>query len=273
MDTKRIIDFVLDFQENDPANRISEDLAKKTGYTGRKLYDGALCGVAAADDDIIASFQKNEKANLDMIQPEEWLPGAKSVISLFMPFARWITEENETGGWTSDGWLHGRIEGQAAIEKAAVSLAEMISGTGAEALVPARDPRYKVFAVFAGYHEQLFSSNWSERHVAYAAGLGTFGISRGLITELGISGRFISLITTLSIAPTPRKYTGLYEYCNSCGKCVQACPADAISLENLKDHNLCDARLNHVREKENPYYGCGKCQCGMPCSYGIPPAL
>jgi epoxyqueuosine reductase QueG len=31
----------------------------------------------------------------------------------------------------------------------------------------------------------VFSSNWSERHAAYTAGLGTFGLCDGLITPLG----------------------------------------------------------------------------------------
>lgn len=33
-----------------------------------------------------------------------------------------------------------------------------------------------------------FTSVWSERHVAYVCGLGTFGLSRGLITEKGQCG-------------------------------------------------------------------------------------
>ena len=39
-----------------------------------------------------------------------------------------------------------------------------------------------------------YASNWSERHVAYVCGLGTFGC-QGLITSKGLAGRFGSIIT------------------------------------------------------------------------------
>ena len=34
-----------------------------------------------------------------------------------------------------------------------------------------------------------YFSNWSERHIAYAAGLGTFSLSDGFIIERGIAHR------------------------------------------------------------------------------------
>jgi len=270
MDTLEMKEYILEFQENDASNRINEYIAKKPEYTGRKINSGVICGVAAADDEIIASLKANREANVDMMQPEEWLPGAKSVISFFMPFERWITEENKGGNWPSSAWLHGRIEGHASSNKAFLALADKLRNEGHETVVPTLDPRIKIFMRFAGYPESLYTTNWPERHVAFAAGLGTFGLSRGLITELGMAGRFMSIVTTLDLAPTPRPYKDLLEYCTKCGDCVRACPSGAISIEHLKDHDLCDAYLLGIRRKEEPYYGCGKCQCGMPCSFGIP---
>ena len=263
-------EFVLKFLENDESNTINADIAKKPEYAGRKIHDGVICGVAAANDEIFASLAANKEANIDMMSPEEWLPGAKSVISFFTPFARWITEENVDGNWPSDAWLHGRIEGQASSNKTFSALADRIRSDGHKAVIPTLDPRLKIFMKFAGYPKSLYTTNWSERHVAFAAGLGTFGLSRGIITELGMAGRFMSIVTTLSIEPTPRPYTDLLEYCTKCGVCVRACPPKAISVERLKDHDICDAYLFEIRQKEEPYYGCGKCQCGTPCSFGIP---
>ncbi|MCL1895736.1 MAG: epoxyqueuosine reductase [Clostridiales bacterium] len=270
MDTGKMEEFISWFQGNDPGNRIPEDLAKKPEYAGRKLYDGVVLGVAAADDPVIVSLKNNSEANLDIMLPDEWLPGAKSVISFFFPFARWLIEENIGGEWPSEGWLHGRIEGQKASDDVISALAEAVREEGYEAVVPSLDPRLMIYMKYSGYPESLYRTNWSERHAAYAAGLGTFGLSRGLITERGTAGRFASLVTTMRLEPTPRYYTDLLEYCAKCGACARYCPPGAISVEHLKDHSLCDVYLAGIREKEEPYYGCGKCQCGVPCSYERP---
>lgn len=76
------------------------------------------------------------------------------------------------------------------------------------------------------------TSLWSERHAAYVCGLGTFGLSKGLITKKGIAGRFTSLITDLPLLADERAYTDVYEYCTR--------------------------------------YGCGLCQVRVPCEAGIP---
>ncbi|MCL2111392.1 MAG: 4Fe-4S binding protein [Clostridiales bacterium] len=261
---------VLEFQEVDASNRISEEVAKKPEYTGRKIYEGAVCGVAAADDGLISSLNDNKEANLRMMQPKEWLAGAKSIVSFFMPFARWIAEENVGGDWPSDGWLHGRIDGQPPSDGAIKAVAEAIRAEGYEAVIPMHDTRLEVFMNPADPPGTRYTSNWSERHAAFAAGLGTFGVSRGLITELGTAGRFASLVTTLPLAPTPRPYTGLLEYCTRCGACVAACPSGAIPADGLKDHLPCSLHLIKIKEKEDPYFGCGKCQSGMPCSFSRP---
>jgi epoxyqueuosine reductase QueG len=232
--------------------------------------DGAIGGAAAADDPLIALLKNNKDANIDLMQPEEWLPGAKSVVSFFLPFARWIAEENKGGDMPSDAWLHGRIEGQAAMNKANAGLAEMLRNEGYETISPVLDPRVKAYTKSEDQDGPEYTSNWSERHIAYAAGLGTFGLSRGLITRLGTAGRLLSFVTTLRLDTTPRPYTGLLDYCSKCGACIRACPAKAISEERSKDHFPCDEWLEKVKKKMAPYYGCGKCQCGMPCAYGIP---
>ena len=270
MDSKNMVEFILEFQENDQNNRISEEVAKKPEYIGKKIFDGAICGIAAADDPVILSLKDNKEAGLDMLLPEEWLPGAKSVVSFFLPFEHWITEENIGGDIPSAGWLHGRIEGQMAINKMSLALTKKVMEEGFETIVPALDPRFWCFTQAPDYVGPKYTCNWSERHVAFAAGIGTFGLSRGFISEIGTAGRLMSFITTLSLEPTPRPYEDLLEYCSKCCSCIPACPGKAISLEQLKDHVLCDEWTSKVREMFYPYYGCGKCQSGMPCAYTAP---
>ncbi|MPM73368.1 hypothetical protein SDC9_120348 [bioreactor metagenome] len=117
-----------------------------------------------------------------------------------------------------------------------------------------------------------YTSNWSERHVAYVCGLGTFSLSKGLITEKGVSGRFGSLVTTAPLTVTPRAYSELYEYCVFCGACARNCPAEAIAIdpEVGKRHAPCAAFLDEYRPQYAPRYGCGKCQVRVPCRDGIP---
>lgn len=91
------------------------------------------------------------------------------------------------------------------------------------AVYPAADSRFGMLTQFA--------SNWSERHVAYICGLGTFGLSKGLITKKGIAGRFGSVVTSAVLPVTQREYSNPFEYCTMCGKCAINCPAHAIDTE------------------------------------------
>jgi len=113
-------------------------------------------------------------------------------------------------------------------------------------------------------------SNWSERHAAYVCGLGTFGITRGIITRKGTAGRFCSIIIDRAVEAGKRDYTGVYDYCIRCGACVDKCPVKAISLDFGKKNSLCEAWVNSTGERFAPRYGCGKCQLGVPCESGIP---
>ena len=79
-----------------------------------------------------------------------------------------------------------------------------------------------------------FSSNWSKRHAAYAAGLGTFGLCDALITPRGKAMRSGSVIARISIPASPRPYEDHHAYClwyakGKCKECAVKCPANAIS--------------------------------------------
>lgn len=179
----------------------------------------------------------------------------------------------------SNEWLHARIEGQKFLNSYSRFLQTALIQAGYEAIVPSLDKRFwaKISPPIDKIHNYeeinnapLFTSNWSERHVAFLCGLGTFGLSKGLITSKGMAGRFGSVITSLELSPDERHYSEPFEYCMKCGKCARNCPADAISIERGKDHDMCSAFLDDVMEKYHPRYGCGKCQVKVPCEHGIP---
>ena len=87
-----------------------------------------------------------------------------------------------------------------------VRLRAYMDDKGIAACVPALDERFdvkietKLTALKPDFHAD---SKWSERHAAYACGLGTFGLSKGLITEKGMAGRFASIIVSEVFGPDP----------------------------------------------------------------------
>ena len=152
--------------------------------------------------------------------------------------------------------------------KRVMDLENPVETVPAEVDFTAKEASGKYVCSIAGYETNdpsVFSSNWSERHVAFVSGLGTFGLSKGIITERGMAGRFCSIVTDMELPVTERAYKEIYEWCIFCGKCVKRCLVGAITLENGKNHIPCSKRINESKIKYAPRYGCGQCQTAVPC--------
>jgi len=236
-------------------------------HGGMRIYDDdLLVGVAATDDPLFCEFQKPGIVGPNFMLPEEWLPGAKSIISFFLPFTKEIRDTNRAKGLPSEEWVSARIDGEKFNNAVRAFLVKYLKGLDAEAVAPCIDSRFKVTARIA---------NWSERHVAFAAGLGTFGLHRALITAKGTAGRFGSVVTSLNLEPAKRDYVQYFEYCTflksgKCGACIRRCPPNAIS-ENGKDHTICSDYIDkEILTRYAPRYGCAKCNLSVPCEYKIP---
>jgi len=116
---------------------------------------------------------------------------------------------------------------------------EKLTEEGVEAVAPMLSPLWKGVTS----EKYLYASTWSERHAAYAAGLGTFGLSDGLITPRGKAMRTGSVVANIKIDPTPRPYTDHHAYClfyadGSCRKCIERCPIGAITEEGARQGDL-----------------------------------
>lgn len=253
--TKQLIKVVKDFAKISPLNIVPElgDL---------KIFDTPLVGIASASDSLFQRLKDPEVIGPHHLTPGEWLPGAKTVVSYFLPFSQPIRESNrQTGDLPSTEWLYGRIEGEAFNNALRQCLVVYIHNIGGKAIAPVIDNNFKVINK---------RSNWSERHGAFIAGLGTFNLSKALITKKGCAGRFGSVITNISFEVTSRPYQDIYEYCTKCGQCIARCPVSAITWED-KDHEICSDYLHKVIENRfGPRYGCGKCQTAVPCENCIP---
>ncbi|MDR0852727.1 MAG: 4Fe-4S binding protein [Clostridiales Family XIII bacterium] len=246
-------------------NFISKDAALRPELAGMRVLDEPIFAFASADNEVLTSLKDNPEARIKMEPPKYWLPEAQTVIAFFFPYSERIRISNRGGGWPSDEWKHARIEGDASALQFANSLKDALIAEGYEAVVPTCDDRFRYFEEIQADGKKAFSSNWSERHAGYAAGLGTFSLSRGLITEKGVAGTFFSVITSLLFEPTVPTYTGLTDNCTMCGKCAKNCPVKAIDLLTGKAYEPCSDFLHKNLEERPPYYGCGKCYVNVPC--------
>lgn len=278
MEKRDVMNFIEGFRQNSGWNRVPEEKAIRPDLAGLEMFDTAVGGVASAGDPAFLRLKDPAVVGPHCLLPGEWLEGARSVVSFFLPFSERVRASNAGGDDPSPEWLHARIEGQDFINRLSRALEQWMGDMGWKALSPAVNPGFafcyddnQVFMDERGVpYPVSFTSNWSERHTAFVCGLGTFGLSKGFITEKGMAGRFGSIITDAPIAPDNIIPDEIYGNCHRCGKCAELCPVNAISLEKGKDHVICNEYVRLTGKKFSPRYGCGKCQTGVPCEKEIP---
>lgn len=178
--------------------------------------------------------------------------------------------------YPSETWTRTRMFGQECNIALHRALVAALAGAGYAAAAPALLPEWSQQP-----SETFFmASTWSERHIAYVSGLGTFGLSGGLITAKGQAVRLGSVIVQARIPSTPRTYSGPFDHClflnrGICGRCVARCPAGSVREEG-RDKEACSRHLGPaMREYVESHFGftgyaCGLCQTGVPCESRIP---
>lgn len=265
VDLEKILEKVCSVYDDENQNKMPD---------GSIIFDRPSFGVADAGDSLFEEFKKPEIIGSIYKPPQYWLPGAASVIAYFLPFTDQVRKSNYGGTPPSLEWLHARFLGESFNEKLRANLVAQLEAMGGSAVAP---------LLMDDYHAdyEIFASSWSERHAAFAAGLGSFGLHRGLITEKGVAGRIGSVITNLHFNKTSRPEGFYYQNCpylvdQSCGLCIDRCPAGAIT-EQGKDKAKCYQYMfvdDHMRQQRESFgYKhsiCGKCQVDVPCEDSIP---
>jgi ferredoxin len=286
MDTKNlseapdawITDIVTDFVTTSPLNTLGLP-------GGEPAWDTPIVGFCRGDDPIYLEFKnhigKFYWTPLEIFQltypSVETNANDLIVISWILPQTRTTKDENAAQkAYPSPRWAAARDKG----EKFNVSLREHVVNTLLEADVEAVAPMISSHWSRQTSERYGFSSNWSERHAAYAAGLGTFGLCDGLITPVGKAIRAGSVVARLEVLPTLRPYQDHHAYClfysqGTCQKCVERCPVQAISSKG-HDKVRCQSHLEEAKSYARKKYGlenkvgCGLCQVGVPCESHIP---
>lgn len=200
--------------------------------------------------------------------PQDILPEARTVIAFFLPFSKELTASNVKGQMSSRQWAITYIETNELIAQLSRHLQRFFQEFCATSCtIPATH----------NWDEVRLVSNWSHRHIAYIAGLGSFGRNNMLITEKGCCGRVGSFITTYPIqADTIRQAPAcLYKYDGTCGKCVRKCVNDALTADSFDRFRCYAMLLKNVEEHDEVGYAdvCGKCLVAVPCSHVDPVAV
>ena len=237
------------------------------------VLDAPLIGFASADNPLFETFRRDEVIGSQWRAPKEWMPEAKSVAVFFFPVSSAIrTRHRAAKTATNEAWNYGYGKHGQVLNAFIEGLTAELESLGIHYHIPTKDPAFKIeqHPVMSGGKEDVhYSTSWSNRHVAFAAGLGTFGVHRHLITKSGCSGVLASMILDREMEPTVAEYKDPYENCIHCGACVNRCPAGAITLENLRNLKECRTYAGSLR-KENDPGNCGKCLVGIPCEYVKP---
>jgi len=252
--------------------------------TGEAAWDSALVGFVAGADPIwqqykeyVGAFHWTPWEVFNQHCPEASASAEElTVISWVFPQREMVRKANRRAKkYPAEEWARIRVYGENFNVALRQHVAESLAQAGHAAIAPMLVSNWTIV------NSQRFSytSSWSERHAAHAAGLGTFGLCDGLITARGKAMRVGSVVAKVSIEPTPRPYADHRAYClffadGTCGKCIDRCPVRAIT-ENGHDKEKCRQHLVRSREYvKKTYkfegYGCGLCQVGVPCEAGIP---
>jgi epoxyqueuosine reductase len=270
-----IRDFINTSTENTIKNREND-----------RAWADPLVGFSRGDDPIYGEFR-------EMIGDFYWTP--LEIFNLAFPdlhadpdqltVISWILPQTETtkadnrkeATYPSERWVRARIYGEEANERLRAHVVACLKHAGIKAVAPMLSPLWeRKTSDRYGY-----ASTWSERHAAYASGLGTFGLCDGLITPRGKAIRCGSVVAQIVIPPTHRPYDDHREYClfftqGICGMCIPRCPAGAITEaghDKVKCFNYLRGPVkDYVTEHygiENPR-GCGLCQTKVPCESKIP---
>lgn len=251
-------------------------------------YDEPIVKFASADDPLFEEYKK-------IIGSDHLTPGEAfeiffgkdsyhggTVISVVLSINEKIRKSNAAQKeWASKEWALLRAFTDGFSKGLDEYLVDFLKQKGYKAVAPAAQEWFKIYGTASGP-----SSNWSERHIAYAAGLGTFGINDGFITEKGIAIRLTSVVTDLKLTPDVREAKSHTENClllseGICGACIKRCPADALSKgghDKIKCYKYVygdESRKLAESYGGNPTVGsgCGLCQTKVPCECKNPKIL
>ncbi len=246
---------------------------EKPGITTK--WGKPLVGFADAADPYIRALK--EVIGPLHSTPADVLDEASIVIAYYVPFTIELAESNaKFGRLASPEWALAYEQTNAMFGPLNTHLIDFLEGMGYKAAVSKEASKFP---------RETLISNWSHRHFAYAAGLGTFGLNNMLITKSGCCGRYFTIVTNLDVIPDSplSEELCLYKKNGSCGVCVKNCPVEALSTSEYR-RQTCYSLLRENAERYTEFGSsyqdeadenavskgtqvCGKCITASPCAF------
>lgn len=266
---------IIQFTKKSQSNRRKVDRGR--------YWDKPLVGLATGSDPlfrqykkIIGKFHLTPKEILEMTFGKGQRLQEISVIAWVLPASEDIRKSNrEEKTYPSLLWAHARDFGEQFNVKLRNHIVSLLSKKGYQAVAPMNSPYFRrLKSPRVG-----LTSNWSERHVAYACGLGAFGLSDGFITPKGKAIRLGSVVTNLPLKASRKNFLHPHANClfyfnGTCKQCAVRCPAGAITTRGHDKDKCREYSYGTLGTKKAEYgvkiTGCGLCQTKVPCEFEIP---
>jgi len=269
---------IREFINTSPENTLQNE-------ANEQAWNDPLVGFSRGDDPLYEDYKKH-------VGPFHWTPweiftqtfpeakvapGDLTVISWILPQTEATkADTRKQKKYSPERWARARLYGEEVNTKLRRHVVAALQEKGYRAVAPLLSPQWsRQMSDLYG-----FASNWSERHAAYAAGFGTFGLCDGLITARGKAVRVGSVVAQMRIPASVPPYDDHHAYClfytqGACKSCVSRCPVGALS-EAGHDKVKCHSHTHGTSSKHiKSLYGfeadsCGLCQTKVPCESRIP---
>lgn len=243
-------------------SRIVEIIREELANLGRAdLYREPLVAFSEADN---PKYEELKEIVGEWHQtPTELFPGAKSVISYFVPFTKAVVESPKNSVQETPLWGEAYVVINAHFNHINQKVCDYLEGEG-----------YPSKKIQVSYDEKTLRAPWSHRSGAAIAGLGYFSENRMLVTAKGSGGRLATIMTSAELTPTqdvlenkcPHQRNG------ACGLCFKICPVKALKEEGFAGL-VCQDETDKNGDILQTTLGledagtCGKCVSVCPLSY------
>lgn len=267
-------------------HQIEQYVAKSEGRSagdGTPYFETPLVGVADFSDplfrnykEIIGDFHYTPKELLETCFPGQEFSAGSVIVWVLPIHSRTRLSNRREAVRPSREWCQTRQFGEAFNVGLRRQVVGWLEELGAKAVAPQLSEHWaEIKSPLVGA-----ASRWSERHAAYAAGLGTFSLNDGLITAKGMAHRLGSVVTDLEFPADPRPWPNhlhncLYYRNGSCGVCIRRCPVGALSWAGHDKARCMEFVYGTLVQELGQRYGvkttgCGLCQTAVPCEERIP---